>query len=963
MVKQHATVTRSDLQDNNDFLADLQKIYGDYCEGYDSNPFVSPVFRLALDINRGLEQNEISLRQITDAVQNLTNTGLSQRAANIARYLGNCNVKENTDKIDSLFTDLIQPNGNAVPFQDFKNKIERLFYGFVFTAHPTFSMSMELSHKLAGHAAGLAGAEEHASLEELYKAAELPFTPPNLDDENTFSLHAIDNLHHVMALMLERLFTVAAEHYPDDWENLEPRLFSLATWVGFDIDGRRDISWATTLEKRIFLQLQQLRAYQTRFAELLEEYPEDCEALTGAKQHIDTTLDLLDELQQDFANYNQDEDDNLEGLQRLSRQLIDSSTERLTNASSLITDVDSVLHSTTDKGLKVALAVLKTQLRNFGLSRADVHFRINSAQLHNAISDRIRLVTHPDHPTKRREYTEDLLDIIDRVKPVNVSFGDIADEEITAKYEFMLIQEITQYIDNDSPIRFLIAETESAFTVLTALYYAKLFGVEDKIDICPLFETDQALQDSSRYMDALLDSDAYSAYIKQRGRLCIQTGYSDAGRYIGQPAAGASIERLKERFVQLFKDRKVKDISLLFFDTHGESIGRGGHPESFHKRLQYVSSPYVLSQAAEGNISYTQESSYQGGDGFLNFMTHETSLAVLTRTLEYWLQDHSQPIDDPYYQEPFRSDVTRFFTESTRFQLSLINDPQYADLLFAFSINMTNPSGSRAVKRQRGIPSKKQSVNDIRAIPTNAILGQMGVLANTVSGIGRAMREYSDFSVDIAEKSQRFQTIMSLINSGAERSYPQIMRSYINLLDPTLWITQANSSTDIDQSNRMATIATNLEKHDFHNGMMEMFRKICWDFTLLKRFNKISPHQNEVEMACLHALRIALILHVFMMATQIPRYSPRHSVSRDELIRMIFQMNIEGAVNVLERVFPANTLKTEDCDFGETSEYRKQGDGDGYKNIQDNLMTPMLEIHKITKDISTALAHYIGFFG
>ena len=45
-----------------------------------------------------------------------------------------------------------------------------------------------------------------------------------------------------------------------------------------------------------------------------------------------------------------------------------------------------------------------------------------------------------------------------------------------------------------NPIRFLIAECDYPLTVMTALYFSKLFGVEEKIDISPLFETERDLK-------------------------------------------------------------------------------------------------------------------------------------------------------------------------------------------------------------------------------------------------------------------------------------------------------------------------------------------------------------------------------------------------------------------------------------------------------------------------------------
>jgi hypothetical protein len=59
--------------------------------------------------------------------------------------------------------------------------------------------------------------------------------------------------------------------------------------------------------------------------------------------------------------------------------------------------------------------------------------------------------------------------------------------------------QILHHIDADTPIRMLVAECEQPTTVLAALYFAKLFGIEDKVDVSPLFETETALEHGGRF--------------------------------------------------------------------------------------------------------------------------------------------------------------------------------------------------------------------------------------------------------------------------------------------------------------------------------------------------------------------------------------------------------------------------------------------------------------------------------
>ena len=73
------------------------------------------------------------------------------------------------------------------------------------------------------------------------------------------------------------------------------------------------------------------------------------------------------------------------------------------------------------------------------------------------------------------------------------------------------------------------------------------------------------------------------------GKLALQFGYSDSGRYVGQLAASYLIERLRLKIAAMLERHDVRGVEVILFDTHGESIGRGAHPGSLADRLKYLS--------------------------------------------------------------------------------------------------------------------------------------------------------------------------------------------------------------------------------------------------------------------------------------------------------------------------------------------------------------------------------------
>jgi phosphoenolpyruvate carboxylase len=107
---------------------------------------------------------------------------------------------------------------------------------------------------------------------------------------------------------------------------------------------------------------------------------------------------------------------------------------------------------------------------------------------------------------------------------------------------------------------------------------------------------------------------------------------------------------------------------------------------------------------------------------------------VLNAPKEDVLADPIYSVDEDYIKE--------FFVSIRRFNEQVMNDPNYAALLDAFGANFLYPSGSRALKRQHDDLNLRINLThptQLRAIPHNGILQQLGFLANTLGGVGAAI--------------------------------------------------------------------------------------------------------------------------------------------------------------------------------------------------------------------------------
>jgi phosphoenolpyruvate carboxylase len=73
----------------------------------------------------------------------------------------------------------------------------------------------------------------------------------------------------------------AAARWPDQWRSLAPLPLRFATWVGYDMDGRTDIGWATSLRYRLIEKAERLGRYADALAEAAPEVADRLRAAAG----------------------------------------------------------------------------------------------------------------------------------------------------------------------------------------------------------------------------------------------------------------------------------------------------------------------------------------------------------------------------------------------------------------------------------------------------------------------------------------------------------------------------------------------------------------------------------------------------------------------------------------------------------------------------------------------------------
>lgn len=886
---------------------------------------------------------------------------LERRVARIEKQAQCWDPAENEARITALLETLARPDGVLLPFSRFAAQVETQLAGFVITAHPTFALSEEgratihamLRERLGGEGDGAGGTPGALRMH--------PDRSPTLDEELAQSETAVRHVRLAIRRIHALSLKVAMRLYPQDWRSLSPNFLTVASWVGFDLDGRTDIGWSKSLHFR----------YRTALAgiDALDEFLRVIRAgSSGAgDQALGAVAEGLETFRECFTTGMQalEPTESGEHLARLNRLAM---TKRADKEAAMLR-IDAALSDlmTMDLAPETLLRIgtFRAEWRSLGLGLSHIHFRLNAVQLHNAIRPQIGLDRSPDRSSSRRHYLAAISELLDGVAPVNVHYGTLAREQTTAKRLFMLAAQFEKHFDGRTPIRVLVAESDTPFTLLTALYYARLFGVDRHVEISPLFETAVGLQRGDRVIAELLDNPHFLAYIQAQGRFCVQLGFSDSGRYIGQPAATLAIERFKLRLIQLWKTRDLGHIQLLFFDTHGESVGRGAHPRSLFDRFLYVHPERVRASLASLSAPHKHEVSFQGGDGFLWFVTPATALAALTDFLTVRIRETGTQADALYDDSDWSLD---FFLTLKEYQDHLVAHPGYVRLLDSMAGNFLYPTGSRAVKRQgaRGPLARLESVGQMRAIPNNAMLQGLGYLANSVAGLGVAIDQSPDRFGEILSASRRLRRIVSLVMGGRSLSDVAILEAYVTLLTPGYWLDFAEGNPEESVRDRARRLSVVLEGLFDHGSITEVVRLLRRDAALLddalERPELLQAREQAEEgVHGLHVTRLGLIQFIFLKAMEIPRFSTRLDISLDDLVERLLRLEIKEAIGPLRTIFPASTTLSDDESYGEEVTYRSSSAGYGQEHT--STFDPIESAHDMILEISSLLALRLGAFG
>ena len=588
--------------------------------------------------------------------------------------------------------------------KEFAEKVKDFSVRLVLTAHPT----QFYPGSVLGIINDLAQAiEENDATQIKILLQQLGRTPFFKKQKPTPFDEAVSLIWYLENVFYQALGTIASDiknTFSGDEINVK-NLIKMGFWSGGDRDGNPFVTVETTLKTANALRLAILRSYYRDLRKIKRR-------LTFSE--VENTLAELEEKLyknafQSDENSDLTADEILECLNKIRKTLLEK-----------------------HNGLFVHLIenlIYKVEL--FRLHFASLDIRQDSSvhkNIYEQIAEKTDILPENFQTLSENDKIETLLSIKNEID------AEIFEDELV-KDTFRNIKAIKQIQRQNGEKgcnRYIISHAQNALDVIEVFGLFLLGGwtKEDlTIDIVPLFETVEDLNNAANVMRRLYENETYAEHLKRRGnRQTIMLGFSDGTKDGGYLMANWGIYKAKDELTAISREF---GISVIFFDGRGGPPARGGGKTH---RFYHSMGENISDKAIELTV--------QGQTVSSNFGTIEAARYNVEQLLHAGIYNSIFSGKEKTFstdEEILMKDLAKI---SFQFYSELKNDSIFLDYLENVSplkfYAQTN-IGSRPAKR--GGASKKLSLDSLRAIPFVGAWSQMKQNVPGFYGVGSALKE------------------------------------------------------------------------------------------------------------------------------------------------------------------------------------------------------------------------------
>jgi phosphoenolpyruvate carboxylase len=637
----------------------------------------------------------------------------------------------------------------GVTAEEIQKLLDQVRVRLVLTAHPSEAKRKEVLIKLRKIAEMMAvrdrqtllpreeaaiEAQLKEEIEELWQTPATHAARKTVADEVDFGLYFMTSTIMDVALdVYDDIERSLNAYYPDtDWSQ-PPGLLRYASWIGGDRDGNPNVTSDVTLQTLKTQRDAALRVYLAELATLRDHLTQSIEEV-GVSPALRKAVAVVGYPNEFYPG-------------EIYRQQIDIIWHRLKNdeykdSRELLSDlllIDESLRM--NNGTHVADGSLRRLIRKvrlFGLHLMPLDIREDARLQIQALDEILRYYGITENYAEMPEEEKAVLlsREIDNPRPffpADVSrFSEVTQRVIATWRMIAEAHRLYGPIVIDTVIASMCQHPSD---VLAMLLMATEVGVQNDLELVPLFETIDDLYNGSEIMKVLFKTPVYWRHLETRGRRRglhqqIMIGYSDSGKDGGYLASNWHLYRAQQLLTETCE---ASGVSLQLFHGRGGSIGRGGGPTN----------RAILSQppsSLKGGIKITE----QGEVIAYRYTNADIGRRHLNQIMNAALLALGRPQVMETDVKPEWREAMSTLAETSRkaYRAFVYETPGFLDYWYqATPINELArlPISSRPAKR-----ASQGGFGSIRAIPWVFSWMQSRAIVPSWFGVGTALEQFGD---------------------------------------------------------------------------------------------------------------------------------------------------------------------------------------------------------------------------
>ncbi len=423
-----------------------------------------------------------------------------------------------------------------------REKLQHFAVKMVFTAHPTQfypSSVQHIIHDLRQAVLNDSISDIDVLLQQLGKTPFVNKEKPTPFDE---ALSIIYYLRYVYYDTIGELYTKINTMFGDGKTHIHEDVFQLGFWPGGDRDGNPFVTADVTRSVAQELRSSIIKEYYAHLKEIRRRmsFRGVAEVLTELNDHIYQAM---------FDNLHLDSEIILNKIGEAEKILVEEHN-------SLFIDL---LHDFRDR------------VKIFGTHFATLDIRQDS-RVHQSVIDEIFAAEFPNITASNDEKFEKLIQA-----NTHLPFDTYSETTQDTLKNIVQIKDIQKTNGERGMYRYIISNSSEVKDVLNVLALFKVAGYQDdeiKMDIIPLFETMEGLDQAEEVMRNLYQNPLYIDHLARRKKnQTIMLGFSDGTKDGGYLKANWEIYTTKERLTSVSEEN---GINVIFFDGRGGPPARGG---------------------------------------------------------------------------------------------------------------------------------------------------------------------------------------------------------------------------------------------------------------------------------------------------------------------------------------------------------------------------------------------------